>query len=130
MTESELLDLTVLERKKYNYLNEVLDLSQQMGEALDRADQVSIQMLLALRGEPVLHLQEVDQLEKSRKSGFSQEDKQRLEELCQGVAPQLREEGLFAEQAGKTRRLLERVVELDRRLSLRLAGEDSFYQKK
>ena len=130
MTESELLDLTVLERKKYNYLNEVLDLSQQLGEALDRADQVSIQMLLALRGEPVLHLQEVDQLEKSRKSGFSQEDKQRLEELCQGVAPQLREEGLFAEQAGKTRRLLERVVELDRRLSLRLAGEDSFYQKK
>ena len=130
MTESELLDLTVLERKKYNYLNEVLDLSQQMGEALDRADQVSIQMLLALWGEPVLHLQEVDQLEKSRKSGFSQEDKQRLEELCQGAAPQLREEGLFAEQAGKTRRLLERVVELDRRLSLRLAGEDSFYQKK
>ena len=81
MTESELLDLTVLERKKYNYLNEVLDLSQQMGEALDRADQVSIQMLLALRGEPVLHLQEVDQLEKSRKSGFSQEDKQRLERV-------------------------------------------------
>ena len=130
MTESELLDLTVLERKKYNYLNEALDLSQQMGEALDRADQVSIQLLLALRGEPILHLQEVDRLEKSRKSGFSQEDKQRLEELCQGVAPQLREEGLFAEQAGKTRRLLERVVDLDRRLSLRLAGEDSFYQKK
>ena len=45
MTESELLDLTVLERKKYNYLNEALDLSQQMGEALDRADQVSIQLL-------------------------------------------------------------------------------------
>ena len=26
--------------------------------------------------------------------------------------------------------VLERVVDLDRRLSLRLAGEDSFYQKK
>lgn len=127
MTESELLDLTVLERKKYNYLNEALDLSQQMGEALDRADQVSIQLLLALRGEPILHLQEVDRLEKSRKSGFSQEDIQRLEELCQGAAPQLREEGLFAEQAGKTRRLLERVVELDRRISLRMAGDHSFY---
>ena len=130
MTESELMDLTVLERKKYNYLNEVMDLSRQMGEALDRGDEVSMQMLLALRGEPILHLQEVDRLEKSRKSGFSQEDIQRLEELCQGAAPQLREEGLFAEQAGKTRRLLERVVDLDRRLSLRLAGEDSFYQKK
>jgi len=130
MTESELLDLTVLERKKYNYLNEALDLSQQMGEALDRADQVSIQLLLALRGEPILHLQEVDRLEKSRKSDFSQEDIQRLEELCQGAAPQLREEGLFAEQAGKTRRLLERVVELDRRVSLQMAGDNSFYKKK
>ena len=130
MTKGDWLDLSVLERKKYNCLSEVMELSRQMGEALDRADQVSIQLLLALRGEPILHLQEVDRLEKSRKSDFSQEDIQRLEELCQGAAPQLREEGLFAEQAGKTRRLLERVVELDRRLSLRLAGEDSFYQKK
>mgnify|MGYP006990325601 CR=1 FL=1 len=36
-----------LERKKYNYLNEVMDLSRQMGEALDRGDEVSMQMLLA-----------------------------------------------------------------------------------
>ena len=36
---SNLLDLAVLERKKYNDLNDVLDLTQQLGEALDRNDE-------------------------------------------------------------------------------------------
>ena len=40
MTKEDWLDLTVLERRKYNCLSEVMDLSQQMGEALDRNDQV------------------------------------------------------------------------------------------
>ena len=129
MTESELMDLTVLERKKYNYLNEVLDLSKQMGEALDRGDEVSMQMLLALRGDPILHLQEVDQTARSRRDSLTPQDRQRLKELLDGAQPQERGEALFTEQAGKARRLLERVVELDRQLSLRMSGKDSFYSK-
>ena len=129
MTESELMDLTVLERKKYNYLNEVMDLSRQMGEVLDRSDEVSVQMLLAMRGEPILHLQEVDQTAKRRRESLEQSDRERLEQLLAGAGPQSREESLFAEQAGKARRMLEQVVELDKRLSIRLAGKDSFYSK-
>ena len=40
MTGAEWMDLTVLERKKYNDLSEALDLTGQIGEALDRSDQV------------------------------------------------------------------------------------------
>lgn len=129
MTESELMDLTVLERKKYNYLSEVLDLSKQMGEALDRADEVSMQMLLALRGDPILHLQEVDQTARSRRESLAAQDRQRLKELLDGAQPQDQGETLFTEQSGKARRLLERVIELDKQLSLRMAGKDSFYSK-
>lgn len=129
MTESELMDLTVLERKKYNYLNEVMDLSRQMGEALDRGDEVSMQMLLALRGEPIQHLQEVDQTARSRRSSLAPEDQQRLQELQSGAPPRDRGETLFTEQAEKARRLLERVVALDRQLSLRMSGDDSFYSQ-
>ena len=39
------------------------------------------------------------------------------------------DETVFLNQAGQTRRLLEQVVELDRRISLRMAGEHSYYQK-
>lgn len=129
MTESELMDLTVLERKKYNYLNEVLDLSKQMGEALDRGDEVSMQMLLALRGEPILHLQEVDQTARSRRESLTPQDRQRLKELLDGAQPREQGEALFTEQSGKARRLLERVIGLDKQLSLRMSGKDSFYSR-
>lgn len=126
----DLLDLAVLERKKYNDLNEVLDLTQQLGEALDRNDQVSARMLIAMRQDPILHLEEVDQTCKARRETLSPEDQDRLAELQAGSPPRDDGERTFLEQAGRARGLLERVIELDRRISLRMAGDSSFYYKK
>lgn len=130
MSGNELMDLAVLERKKYNYLNEVLDLTEQIGQAADRNDQVAMRMLVAMRQDPILSLAEVDDTAKTRLEGLDREERERLEELRSG-ADQARNdaERTFLEQSGRTRRLLERVVELDRRISLRLAGENSFYKK-
>lgn len=130
MTENAWMDLTVLERKKYNYLGEVLDLTEQMAQTLDRNDQVSVRMLLAMRQDPILHLEEVSRTGKVRQESLSSEDQERVASLLAGAEPRGSEERMFLEQAGKTRRLLERVVELDRRISLRLAGDHSFYKKK
>lgn len=130
MTGSEWMDLTVLERKKYNYLSEVLDLTQQLVDSLERNDQVSARMVLAMRQEPVLHLGEMDQACQARLQDLAQEDRERAAALLKGAQPQSKEEQTFLEQASMTRRLLERVVDLDRRVSLRIAGENSFYKKK
>lgn len=130
MTENAWMDLTVLERKKYNYLGEVMDLTEQMAQTLDRNDQVSVRMLLAMRQDPILHLEEVSRTGKARQESLSSEDQERVASLLAGAEPRGSEERMFLEQAGKTRRLLERVVELDRRISLRLAGDHSFYKKK
>lgn len=127
MTKSEWLDLTVLERKKYNLLSEVMDVSQQMGEALDRSDDVSVRMLVAMRQEPILQLEEVKQAVNTRLESLSPEDRERAGALREGSAPQGAEEETYATQAGSVRRLLERVLELDQRLSRRLAGDNSFY---
>ena len=51
MTKDDWLELTVLERKKYNYLVELQDLTGQLAENLDRNDQVSVRMLVAMRQE-------------------------------------------------------------------------------
>ena len=110
MTRDDWLELTVLERKKYNYLTEVQDVTRQLAESLDRNDQVSARMLIAMRQDPIRQLAEV-------------------KALCQGEPPREDGERIFSEQAGKTRRLLEQVVELDRRTSLRMAGEKSYYNK-
>lgn len=130
MTGSEWMDLTVLERKKYNYLGEVLDLTQQLVESLERSDQVSARMILAMRQDPILHLGEMNEACQARLQALAQEDRERAEALLKGAQPHSHEEQTFLEQAGRTRRLLERVVDMDRRVSLRIAGENSFYKKK
>ena len=129
MTAGVWMDLTVLERKKYNSLSEVLDLTRQLGESLDRNDQVAVRMLIAMRQDPLLHLEEAERTAKDRRRSLTEEEQRRIRSLLKGAEPQSSEERTFLDQAGKTRRLLERVVELDRRLSLRMAGGQSFYKK-
>lgn len=129
MTRDEWLELTVLERKKYNYLVEIQDLTKQLAESLDRNDQVSVRMLVAMRQDPIRHLTEVDDGEKTRVSILAVESQERVKALGRGEPAQDDNERVYLEQAGKTRRLLERVVELDRRINVRMAGGQSFYQK-
>ena len=129
MTKGEWLDLTVLERKKYNLLSEVMDVSRQMGEAMDRNDDVSVRMLVAMRQEPILRLEEIKQSAAARLESLSPEDRERARALREGSAPRGAEEEAYRTQAGGARRLLERVLELDQRLSRRLAGDNSFYTR-
>ena len=130
MTKSDWMDLAVLERKKYSLLSEVMDLSKQLGEVMDRNDDVSVRLLLAMRQEPLLRLQELKQVTDMKKESLSPEDRERISALDQGAAPQGEEETAYQNQAGSARRLLERIVELDERLNRRIAGKDSFYTQK
>lgn len=129
MTRDDWLELTVLEKKKYNDLTEVQDLTRQLAESLDRNDQVSARMLVAMRQDPIRRLAEVDRGEKTRAADLGEEAFERVEALRRGEEPRDDGERTFLEQAGKTRRLLEQVVELDRRISTRMAGQQSFYHK-
>lgn len=129
MTRDEWLELTVLEKKKYNYLTEIQDLTKQLAESLDRNDEVSTRMLVAMRQDPLRQLAEVDNGEKIRVSALAAVDQERVKALGRGDPAQDDNERIYQDQAGKTRRLLEQVVELDRRVSIRIAGEHSFYKK-
>ena len=130
MTKSDWLDLTVLERRKYNLLNEVMDLSRQLGEAMDRNDDVSVRLLLALRQEPILKLEGVQRAVKLKKEALFPEDLERVSALNGSAVPKNEEETTYHSQAGSVRRLLERVLELDERLNRRMGGKDSFYAQK
>lgn len=129
MTKGDWMDLTVLERKKYNQLSEVMDLSRQLGEAMGRNDQVSLRMLLSMRQDPILQLEELKRAIDTKRESLSPEDRERLSAVQAGAPPRDEGETAYANQAGSVRRLLERVVELDQRLNRRLAGDSSFYTK-
>ena len=108
---------------------ELQDLTGQLAENLDRNDQVSVRMLVAMRQDPVRLLAEVDNSGKIRLAALSEEDRRRAGELLKEGQPRDDGERIFLEQAQKTRRLLEQVVAMDRRVSMKMAGENSFYHK-
>lgn len=130
MTRDEWLELTVLEKKKYNHLVEIQDVTRQLAEGLDRNDQVSVRMLVAMRHDPIRLLAEADNSGKMRMAAMPEEDQERVRELTGGAEPRDDGERVFREQASKTRRLLEQVVSLDERVSVRMAGDSSFYHSK
>ena len=87
MTKGDWLDLTVLERKKYNQLSEVMDLSRQLGEAMDRNDQVSLRMLISMRQEPILQLEELKRAIEIKRGSLAPEDQARVAALESGAEP-------------------------------------------
>ena len=129
MTKSDWLDLTVLERQKYNHLSELMDLTRQLGESIDRGDEVSVRILVSMRNDPLVGLEELKKATQLRTEALSREERERVEELNSGASPEDENEILYVNQAGSARRLWERVVELDQRLNRRMAGDDSFYAK-
>lgn len=129
MQQSDLAEAQALERKRYTKLAEVLDLTQQLAEAVDREDAVTVRLLLSMRQGPIYELQEIEGQLELKECDLTKEDAARLRLLLKGEAPDPtpEEEGLLR-QVEMNRRSLQRVVELDRRVSLKLAGEHSCYK--
>lgn len=128
MTNGDWMDLAVLERRKYNFLCQVMDLSKQIGETLDRNDTVSLRMLVAMRQEPIEALDELKRTIRLRRSEFSLEEQTHIQNLALGESPNSDSERAYAQQASLARRELDRVLELDQRINLRMAGTNSYYK--
>ncbi len=127
MEQYDLEDMRVRRRKQTIRLMETQDLTKQLLQAAERHDQVSVQMLLSMRQEPVMQLQELEDGILQRLREFPEEDAIRMNELLYGGAPQNAGEKALTEQVAQYRRLLESVVELDKKLSIKLGGRRSFY---
>ena len=78
MEASILLDAHVQAKRIYNLLNEVMDVSRQMAEAVDRDDQVAFQMLVSMREEPVRKLQRARRALEEQRNALEPETAQRL----------------------------------------------------
>ncbi len=127
MNPQELKEMLLQKRKQLIRLNEVEDLSKQLGQALDRRDEVSVKMLIAMRQEPILRLEEIEGEIRGRLESVPEETAIRLAELLNGAEPETPEEDALSTQVDKNRRLLERIVSLDKLISARVGGRYSFY---
>ena len=128
MEAPALLDAHVQLKKIYTALNESLDLTRQLADAVDRNDEVSIRMLVAMRQEPVDRLAQAQRALEQHQRALSAEDGARLAGLLKGAAAEAEEERALAEQVSLNGRILKQVVELDRIVNRKLTREKSIYQ--
>ena len=132
MEEKTVMDALVQMKRTGNLLNELLDLTRQLGESIDRNDQVSTQMLIAMREEPLGKLQAADKALREQMEALDdrEEDGQLAAILNGGGAGDDagRTVEMLCDQVALNRRRLKQVTDLDRVLNQRIARGKSAYQ--
>lgn len=133
MAEQELwTELLKQVQGRYQVTNEVLRVTKEISDALSRDDRVAVQMLLVMRQEELDHLSESTERIYTLLQCASEEERVEILGLLKGEREALPEDSFEEKKLGEIginiRRNLERIRELDRIASTRLAGKDSFYQ--
>ena len=128
MEASALLDAHVQLKRTYAALNEALDLTRQLADAVDRNDQVAVQMLVSMRQEPTDKLAREQQALGQQKAALSETDRARLDALLKGAAAETAEESPLANQVGLNQRVLKQLVDLDQIVNRKLTREKSIYK--
>jgi hypothetical protein len=128
MDQHCLSDALIISKYIDGLLHEVLDLSGQLMQALDRNDRVSVQMLLQMRAEPVSKLKVEDQaLRDLCSQAPTPEDRKHLASLLNGDTPSGDQEKALVDLSAANARQMKKVLELDRRLNRRVSREKSVY---
>ena len=130
MEASVLLDAHVQLKRIYTVLNECLDLTRQLADAVDRRDEVAIQLLVSMREEPVKKLRRANTALEYQQDALDPELGRQLGELLKGGEPKDEAEIPLAKQASMNARLIQQVYELDKAVNLKLNREKSIYHSK
>ncbi len=113
---AEWIKILVQLKKRYSLLSEIYDLTEQMSQALNRDDEISFSMLLAMRQEPILKMKESDMIIKGLRSTLPVDIVNRWSALENNDNPNSQEETLFKQQMEQNQRLVERLVSFDKRI--------------
>lgn len=131
MEEKELLQqITILVQKRYNGLNEIETVTNQLQDALHYNDVVTIRMLIRMRQQT---MDEIDRFDRQRKELMEQLTPEQREELKHGEPQHFVENGALvqkiAEIQQKSQALLKRLIAQDERVNRKLAGDKSYYNQ-
>lgn len=119
------MDALVLMKRTGNLLNEMEDLTKQIAESIDRNDRVSMEMLVAMREEPLGKLHEADRILREQLADMpDREGAAQLAAMLNGAAPS--QEGdlpkMLCEQVNQNKRRLEQVVAMNQQINQKVAG--------
>ena len=123
-------EILVLTRRIGNLFNEITDITTQMADAIDRRDEVSVGLIIAMRSEPIERLSIADRALRNHLHELDEEDSQRIRAILNGEEDRAIDpiEKILAGQAAMNIRTHHKLVELDKVLSRKLAQDKSIYQ--
>lgn len=129
MERTALENLCQWESRKSKLLMEVAELTGQLTEVMGRNDKVAVSMVLNMRQDPIAKAEEIAGEERAYVRSLPEEDAPRCAELLDGAKAAVPEEERLARIVALNREKLSRLLEEDKRLSVRLGGRRSFYEK-
>ena len=114
----------------YTALNELLETTGELSEALQRQDQVSFQLYLGMRQDTLNQLAECKAILKKQCAELPEKEGNALREVLSGETPE--DDGVqrLADQVRRNRELWEKAVLADRLANQRLGGKKSVYAGK
>lgn len=127
MGQQDLALLLQWKKKQFLKFNEVLSVTEQMVESMERNDKFSVSMLLSMREDPVRQAQEIQDQIGEYLLQMPEPDAIRANELLTGAENGQGMESALCNQVAQNRRLLDRIIRLDKFISQRLGGNRSFY---
>lgn len=133
MEEKERLQqIAILLQRKYNGLNEIENITRQLQDALGYDDVVSIRMLIVMRQQEMDSIDEIDKEYQACLEELTEVQKNALQtgntDPFAGESAAIVQK--IAEIRQKNKRILERLIEQDKRVNRSLAGEKSYYEQK
>ncbi len=129
LNEQSLSATLIVEKKIYYTLSEVLELTDELSNALTRKDEVSLRLFLGMRQEQINLLDEYSATLRKQCSLLPKVDAEILLAIIRGEEVSCAGSQNLKEQIKKNRALLERVVMADKRISEKLCGKKSIYNR-
>ncbi len=130
MDDSMLIEILKEMQGKYQCIVEIQRITQEIGEALSRNDRTSVQLLLGMRQEEMYKADIHERNIKCLVSALPSSEADQVRDWLRGnddhksAGPVA---GKLVERGKSLQLVLKRVIEMDRHISTRLAGKDSYY---
>ncbi len=127
--EAEVLILQ-LAQKEYRQYGEIEELTHEIISAMDHDDQVSIRLLLQMRGNAMAELEKTRREQKMLLNSGNEWCRRIIERADGSTEKDMTETEKRIRMLSKGKiEILKRTVELDRKISIKFAGDDSYYSR-
>ena len=130
MKQEQLVDILVLVKRIGNLFTEVEELTNQLADAVDRQDEVSINLVMSMRAEPIGKLAEADHALRQQLAELDEADSAHIRVILNGnaSAAQGETEQMLASQAAQNIRNHKRLMEKDQIVNRKITRDKSIYQ--